>query len=348
MTEFVQTIPPVFVLSSGRCGSTMLSSILNSHPDILSLSEFFAFHGMAMFRSRRMTGDRMWKMLSRQSGWTRFMLRGRIDELLYPVNATKSRFSTGNVPPILCTTLPHITDQYEELFDDMEPVVRGFARQATADQLQSVFRWLCRRTGSKVWVERSGGSAIFGSTLVHRFPDARIVHMYRDGRDTALSMMHHATYREIMVYLLALRQRGYDPLKRRSKHSLFWDTVSLRLQPIIYALLLPRPIPSDRLRPADFGTLWSDMVRLTCETLDRVPADRVLNLCFEDIVARPEQEIRRLLRFVDPALENGQWVKAASNIPRSSRSKVDDLEPAERQSLTEACRPGLERLGYSL
>ena len=32
------TIPPVFVLSTGRCGSTMVSDILNRHPDVLSIS----------------------------------------------------------------------------------------------------------------------------------------------------------------------------------------------------------------------------------------------------------------------------------------------------------------------
>ena len=36
------SIPPVIILNSGRCGSTMLSDVLNRHPRILSLSEFFS------------------------------------------------------------------------------------------------------------------------------------------------------------------------------------------------------------------------------------------------------------------------------------------------------------------
>ena len=42
-------IPPVLVLNTGRCGSTMISDILNRHPRILSLSEFFSFNGLAAF-----------------------------------------------------------------------------------------------------------------------------------------------------------------------------------------------------------------------------------------------------------------------------------------------------------
>lgn len=33
-------IPPVFIVGTGRCGSTMLSNMLRKHPDVLSLSEF--------------------------------------------------------------------------------------------------------------------------------------------------------------------------------------------------------------------------------------------------------------------------------------------------------------------
>ncbi len=35
-----RSIAPVFVVGTGRCGSTMLSDMLRAHPDILSLSEF--------------------------------------------------------------------------------------------------------------------------------------------------------------------------------------------------------------------------------------------------------------------------------------------------------------------
>ena len=65
------SIPPAFVLNTGRCGSTMLSDVLNGHPRVLSLSEFFGAVGMGTFRFRRVTGSRMWGAYSRQSARSR-------------------------------------------------------------------------------------------------------------------------------------------------------------------------------------------------------------------------------------------------------------------------------------
>ena len=114
--------------STGRCGSTMVSDILNLHPRVLSLSEFFSFVGLGAFRRRYRTGDRMWAFYSRQQPRTRLMLRERYEELRYPVDDPRARFTRQDVPPILCGTLPHLTDAYEALFDELEPVVRGQPR----------------------------------------------------------------------------------------------------------------------------------------------------------------------------------------------------------------------------
>ena len=214
---------PVIVLCSGRCGSTMLSNIMNSHPDILSVSEFFTFHSVALFSRWRMTGSGMWKILTRQPQLVRYLLRKDYDELLYPFDDSDSRFTRKNVPPVLCVTLPHLTDDYEKLFDDMEPMVRNFPRQSPANHCRSLFGWLCERFDRKVWVERSGGSSMYASRLMYRFPEAKIINMYRDGRETAISMSRHHPFRGIAPYILALQKRGYDPLKVEAKHSEFWE-----------------------------------------------------------------------------------------------------------------------------
>ncbi len=324
----------------------MLSNIFNRHPRILSVSEFFTFVGADMFRYRRLTGERMWNVLVRHTRRTRFLVGGDCEELLYPFEAEGARHTRENVPPLLCATLPHLTDRFELLLDELEPVVRGLPRQSPADHCRSLFAWLCGRFGRDVWVERSGGSALYGARLARNFPEARFIHIYRDGRETAVSMMRHHIFREMMSRILALQKRGYDPLKAISRKSAFRDTASIWLLPVMFLLLQPRPVPRDRMRPSDFGELWSDMIEKSLDLFDRLPDERVLHVRFEDMQREPEREIRRLARFIDPDLEDEEWVRSVATIPRSTSSKTDCLEANERAALEKACRRGMERLGY--
>ena len=93
--------------------------------------------------------------------------------------------------------------------------------------------------------------------------------------------------------------------------------------------------------------MWSLLVEVGTRALDQLPPDRVLNVRFEDVQADPEGELRRLVRFIGPGLEDEGWLREVSSIPRPTPSRFERLGPAERTALTEACRAGLERLGYS-
>ena len=102
------SIPPVLVLGTGRCGSTMVSNLLNAHPRILSLSEFFSYVGMDAFRLRNPTGDQLWQTYSRQRPRTRLMLRESYEELLYPVDGPAQRFTRTMCRPF-CAPHFHIS-----------------------------------------------------------------------------------------------------------------------------------------------------------------------------------------------------------------------------------------------
>ena len=52
------------------------------------------------------------------------------------------------------------------------------------------------------------------------------------------------------------------------------------------------------------------------KVLARLPADRLLNARVEDVQADPDSQIRRLIRFIDPGMEDDAWVREVSAIPR--------------------------------
>ena len=325
----------------------MVSDVLNRHPRILSLSEFFSFVGLKAFLRRRVNGAYMWRLYSQQQNRSRLMLRGRYEELLYPVDAPDARFSQDNVPPILCATLPHLTEGYEALYDELGPVVRGQPKQSPANHFRRHFEWLGERFNRRVWAERSGGSLLFASRLLRQFPEARVIHVYRDGRETALSMSNHYLFRMIVATLRAFQRVGIDMMEAmaRGRH---WDRVSPWLEPFVSAFFRPERLPYDKLTLTDFAIFWSGMVERGQRIFSQLPPERFLPLRFEEAQANPEEQFRRLIRFISPELEDEAWLREASAIPRPTRSRFAKLEPADQDAVAQACRPGLELLGYPL
>ncbi len=340
--------PSVLVMGTGRCGSTLISNILNEHPRVLSLSEFFSLVGVhRLFRSRQLTGEKMWEFLSHQSRRTRLMLREpHWEEFIYPIDKEGARFSLDDVPPIMCTTLPHLTADHETLFDELEAVIRAQPRQSPGAHLRYLFGWLSENFGADVWAERSGASFLFGSRLLREFPEARIVNIFRDGRETAISMSRHYLFRLIMATLKRSERLGLRPLAMMRRERL-WRTMTPWMELIVSPMVRYEQLPFDKLVLSDFAAMWSSMIELGDQMLAQVPDDRVLNLKFEDLQTEPERELRRLIQFIDPELEDEQWMRRASALPRPTPSKFAKLDPAEQAAVTEACRPGLEILGYS-
>src|SRR5262249_60770926 len=63
--------PGVIVVSTGRCGSTMLSNMLRLNPEILSLSEFFSLLMPDPFPAGELDAAAYWRLLSGPWGFFR-------------------------------------------------------------------------------------------------------------------------------------------------------------------------------------------------------------------------------------------------------------------------------------
>ena len=64
--------------------------------------------------------------------------------------------------------------------------------------------------------------------------------------------------------------------------------------------------------------------------------------------AEPALHVRRIIRFIDPSLESEAWVVRAAAVPRRTKPRYRQLAVAQQAALAASCRPGLERLGYSV
>ena len=341
----MEPIAPVLVLSTGRCGSTMVSDVLNLHPEVLSLSEVFSLLGpLALFR-KRLSGKAMWALCSRQNPALRVLLSAdpMPSEILYPFDDPHARYAARNVPPILCTMLPHLTPDYENLYDDLEPVVRARPKANLADHYRYLFDWLRQHFGRRVWVERSGGSLLSVPRLRRLFPEARVVHVYRDGRDTALSMSRHPAFQIMLATLDKLQRLGLKPLDNTAEAGPVGSLLAL----VFLRLVNPARMIRREFDLAAYGGLWSQMILRGQKLLAALPPEQVLALRYEDVLQNPRDKLRELIAFIDPSLATDAWLQEAARVPRANPPKYLSLEPETQRRLTEACAPGLEALGYA-
>jgi hypothetical protein len=323
----------------------MVSALLNSHPGVLSLSEFFVPLGPEAFARRQLDGRQMWRILSRQSPALHAMLKHGhvVDEMLYPLGADGARFRAASIPPIAMVTLPHLTERHEALFDALAATVPAWPSRELAGQYNALFDHLLRHFDRRVWVERSGGSLMLTRKLLRLFPEARVIHVFRDGRDTAMSMAQHNNFRVLVGAIDAARRFGFDPFRHFEQDR--GSAADVWLNRIVFTLA-DVPKLAAGVSPAQLGRFWSELILFGQNALRDLPADRVLPLRFEDLQLAPRETLQTMIRFIDPSLEDEGWLDAAAAVPRPARSKFATLPADEQKALHAACAPGLAALGY--
>ena len=344
-------IAPVFVVGTGRCGSTMLSNMLREHPAILSLSEFFAlvtdFYTLLpqAFPEGTVQASQFWEILSTHYRKQNLMIRHDVvmDEILYPYKASTSRFNaeTG-VPAILQTTLPHLTDEHDALFDEVGQFVLSQPPALIGEHYKALFAWLQQRFKRQVWVERSGGSLRMITQLLQEFPTAKFVHIVRDGRDCAMSMSRHYAFRMALIALYLIMAMGYDPYESDDRSGV--ADLSDELHRFLPENFDAAAFRAYKVSPSLYGQFWSGELARGLSALSQVPPDRRLTLRFEDFLATPEESIRKLITFIDPQLADEAWIHRAASIVRPVHSSWQSLPAQEQAMLENACQPGFHAL----
>jgi len=335
-----------FIVGSGRCGSTFLSTLLNERREILSLSEFFAPLTSKAFAYRTLDGRGFAELLTRPAPSVRLWARPqRYPELLYRFERS-SRWTPETLPPLLQVTLPNLTDEPDRLFDELMRVVRAWPRRPIARQYRCLFEWLRRRFDRKLWVERSGASIILARALVTAFPDAKFVHLHRDGRDVAMSIARHAPTRYAANFWLRYRRLGLNALKPpfRLGQSAFIARMERYFHPAFgLGRLLDEDTPAEEL-----GAFWSELIVTGQHALDALPPAQLLSVSYEDLGQDPVATLRRIMTFLNPAFDDEPWLQTAKSRVRISGGRWRSISPQKQKRLTAACRPGLARLGYEL
>jgi Sulfotransferase family len=327
-----------FVVGTGRCGSTLLSQMLAEHPGALSIFELFNGIDMARrFAADPIDGERYAALIAAEQPFVTAVLRRGYDvaEITYPFESGRCRRDEP-LPWILVAMLPRLSADPDALFDELMKRVSEHPRQPALAHHRMLFAWLLERLGRSFWLERSGSSIDYLGELVRHFPDARFLHIHRDGPEAALSMVHHHAYRLpiSLIYGAPLD----DGARLADLGPLDLHAAPTGRDPISRVLASRPP-------PALFGRYWCDQVLHGYRALRDLDASRYAEVRFEDLVARPREVLEQIAAFL--ALpDGGAWIGRAAALVRGIPARrVPDLAPLEREALAEACRPGQVLLG---
>jgi Sulfotransferase family len=344
MTADGLTAPPgVFVVSTGRCGSTMLSNMLRLNSDVLSMSEFLSLLMPDPLPPGEMDAAAYWRLLSEP--WTFFRHAYQLDlrapEFLY-VPGPGSRFTAATgIPPILITALPHLSDDPEALYDEVERFVAGLTPAPASVQHLRLFGWLCDRLGTRAWVERSGSSLLHMSRLADAFPDARFVHLYRDGRECAYSFSRHPLFRLGAVEMMLDSRLGVPIYLADDRPPV---RVPHDLRPLMPETFDREAFEHFEMPVIEAGQFWSDMIMPALDVLASLPPERVLQLSYEDLVAEPRQALIELVRFAGLPYGDACWLDRAVRLVIPRPPRWTRLPQQQISELTRVCEPAMRRL----
>lgn len=240
------------------------------------------------------------------------------------------------MPPILLVTLPHLTSDYEALYDELHMVVQGFPPDRIERHFARLFGWLTHRFGRRVCMERSGLSLLIVPSLIHLFPRTKFVHLFRDGRACAWSMSRHFAFR-FMISMQTLRAAPGSPDSgsREDEGGGNEQQQPQGIAQIDFKQIVSRPIPLQA-----FGRFWSRTIIAGVQALSVLPEEQILTIRYEDIVTDPQHNLTRLIDFIDPSLHDAGWLARACTLVEHRPSVWDQVPATEREALERACQPG--------
>jgi hypothetical protein len=346
-----------FVVSTGRCGSTMVSHLLKQHPEVLSLSEFVyaltsPYETISSIGGEKpwdlnMSGKEFWEPLSDPDPMSTEMINAGIPapEFIYP---STGRFDIASGVPRICShVLPLLSNDPDSLYDKLCAEVPTWPRRSTADHCRALFNMLADITGRQVMVERTGGSLLSIQILRHQFPEARFILLHRNGPDCALSMSRHSGYRLDVMHVMAANSVSDIPENASSAE------IAAAASEEFNGLLIP---PFDKQRfmsypisVSNFGYLWSYITRSGISMLREFPRNIWTSIKYEELVNAPRIPLTGMASFLGVSAPP-QWLDWACDFvdPGRAGSATAQLDPAELAALRASCAPGsraLESIG---
>lgn len=314
-----------FIVGTGRCGSTLLSTLMAYHPEALVLSEFFG--GLDVVNSwldGQVTGEQFAAVLMQDHEISNLnrMRVSKDKEVLLDVD----RFSSVRIPAIMLVCLPALTEDVEGLMREIVAFARARPASTMGEHYAALFDWLTRLFKKEFWIERSGASSEFFPGQRAAFPEGRFLHIHRSGQEAAMSMANMAHFQTHIGFY-------YDPPTDEE------ITNAIRGIDDGEGGLIPRRMKQIR-TPEEFGRFWTLSVALILSEVKNLRPDQYKEVRFEDLHADPRAFLRMVCDYFEISSDDRWIAKAIASIRPERHKRAEELSPADCEALELAVFPG--------
>ena len=229
------------------------------------------------------------------------------------------------------------------------------ATRKVADHIRDAFAGFVRAHGGSRFAEKTPSNCLRLGFIDAVFPDARYVHIYRDGRAVVRSTIQMLdtnrapNKRQILERVRQTPVREWPALAARG-----WRGVGQRLLGRSMSFWGPRPpgwkawLSDDAPREVMLAKQWAGTIAPVLEFRDRVDPDRWIDISYEALVDEPVPTIRGALEHLHlpPSDEVDSFLRARADRSRQDRWR-EELSADLLERIRPAVEPTLARLGYA-
>jgi len=327
-----------FIVGTGRCGSTMLSRMLQEHPDTLSILEFFSTLDRAsVFQPGEFDGPEVCAILARTNLLNDLVVsREPFFQEGVAHSYRREASGAGYRLPGFMLVLHQLSPEPAPLYAEAMAEVGARPRRPLAEHWLALFDWMTLRLGKRGWLERSGVSIEYVGELIDRYPYAKYVHIHRDGVEAALSSRG---FRHFVLYCSLFS----DPPGEAELREMLAEEIDPATDPVVRRMTNQQP-PIDA-----YGRYWSWQIARGYHELVRLAPEQRLDVRYEDLVSEPAVTLERIADFFELPRRDGWIARAAGMVdPEGAAPRQDALDADELARLRIACRPGETLLGRDL
>lgn len=227
------------------------------------------------------------------------------------------------------------------------------ADEATPSIARYIRRRFDRRTrqaGRTRLVEKTPSNCLRIPFVDRVLPDGRYVNIVRDGRDVTLSAMRK--WRQMFTARPLWRRTlsGQVPLRDAPFYAvdLLKDMVLRRRQGRLWGPRVPglREVRQEQGLVEACAYQWRESVRAAQAALAELPADRQITIRYEDLAAAPEEELARILLFLELSPDDELIGLARELVNADSVGRWRQADPEIVERMRPLLAEMLRELGY--